>query len=1180
MYGIQDWERSREVRLGLVMYGGVSLAVYENGVAQELHRAVRGEGIYGLIKELIDSDIIVDIVSGTSAGGINGILLSHAIANNRRFADSAKLWREDGDILRLMRSTNDPSTASLLDSEGYYQPRLQQAFQKMTPYDESENSPYQSEVKELDLFVTGTDIDGNVYTVFDDQGHAIDVRDHKAVFQLSYRKDREKNEFDVIKHPVAAEALAKLSRVTSCFPVAFAPVSVTNSVDREEADGLLQSWGKLGRSANFLDGGVLDNKPFSYTIEAIFSRSADRDVNRYLLYVEPDPERFQKNHPKNPPNVLEAAMKALIAIPGYESISADLADINERNRKLALQEELADCVRKDVRWNLGDSCLRGNTDAQEAGMKAVAESDPVRFAIYRQSRLAQLRDRALMGILKNKGNTQWLQDEQREQAELLVKAFGELGMGYLQKNAPRLEDLDVYFRIRRLFHLIYFIKGILWDRPGSRDMSKSQQGACRDLWRHLNHMVQVLEIIRYYMEYMVDEVEISFSSMAASDREDERRQKAFLIWGKVNNCMKQLLLSDGIVIPELAKRDVKGDETKAQRDELNKAARRSRDAFAKLLRVRATKAAATAGEAPFEGRILLQETDLMERDLLLAFEGQVPKEILDEYCRFPHIDSHLFPTELVSGIHAKDRIRTVRLSPIDAKRGLSDQTLADKLCGDQLGHFSGFLKRSWRSNDIMWGRIDTVCQLTECLLTREKVEQACKWPSFAANILPSKLFPHSSDEVNALLDTEIRQLSSWAKKGGPDEEDNKARFDAFLSRFVLAAQREVFAEEAPKIVEDAIGQQVEWNQYAMPIVEREASLISPQPSINFDPTIMGWRTGKEKIDPVLTTVGSEQLATMALGGKQLENFLAKYKVGQESFQDDIPRTVLYEIIFHAAVVLQKCVLAAFPENLRKKIEANWLYLLGLHYPIQFFHSFTRFLRRAPELSKVLVSVSLAVSVGLLTVGIYFRKYLLFDGEDLSLPGAAVFLLFPIGMLAGLYFLLCGYRVRRPGSGVNWFYALKVVAVAAGSIAVLSFLGSSVAVAFGFIRPDTLNGLPTYGWSAGWQGYLIRLAENRADYWITAIPAFLLAAAAPWLIRRDRRPKPSLDDLKAAILFYIPTKVLAELAAGLGVAVTPPPPFTGAFTTNQREDLAAAILLLDRGLVQAKIRQCYPGALPW
>src|SRR5258706_5937536 len=113
----------REVRLGIVLYGGVSLAVYENGVAQELYRAVRGEGVYALLKDLIDSDIVVDIISGTSAGGVNGVMLGYALANDRNFASVADLWHDDGDIEKLLRKKDDQETLSLLNSEEVYQPR-------------------------------------------------------------------------------------------------------------------------------------------------------------------------------------------------------------------------------------------------------------------------------------------------------------------------------------------------------------------------------------------------------------------------------------------------------------------------------------------------------------------------------------------------------------------------------------------------------------------------------------------------------------------------------------------------------------------------------------------------------------------------------------------------------------------------------------------------------------------------------------------------------------------------------------------------------------------------------------------------------------------------------------------------------------------------------------------------
>ncbi|HEX6765263.1 MAG TPA: patatin-like phospholipase family protein, partial [Polyangiaceae bacterium] len=122
---------AHEVRLGLVMYGGVSLAVYINGVANELFRAVRGRGVYKLFKELTDSDITVDVMSGTSAGGVNGILLGFALANEREFAVSTRVWREGADFGSLLRHTNGDDFSSLLDGNDVFERRLEEAFHEM-----------------------------------------------------------------------------------------------------------------------------------------------------------------------------------------------------------------------------------------------------------------------------------------------------------------------------------------------------------------------------------------------------------------------------------------------------------------------------------------------------------------------------------------------------------------------------------------------------------------------------------------------------------------------------------------------------------------------------------------------------------------------------------------------------------------------------------------------------------------------------------------------------------------------------------------------------------------------------------------------------------------------------------------------------------------------------------------
>src|SRR5215472_1769092 len=99
-------EAVQEVRLAIVLYGGVSLAIYINGVVQELLRLVRStaglqtvkgsETVYQKLGRLLEPGVVptqepkdgdpvktkfkIDIISGTSAGGINGIYLAKALA--------------------------------------------------------------------------------------------------------------------------------------------------------------------------------------------------------------------------------------------------------------------------------------------------------------------------------------------------------------------------------------------------------------------------------------------------------------------------------------------------------------------------------------------------------------------------------------------------------------------------------------------------------------------------------------------------------------------------------------------------------------------------------------------------------------------------------------------------------------------------------------------------------------------------------------------------------------------------------------------------------------------------------------------------------------------------------------------------------------------------------------------
>jgi patatin-related protein len=117
---------TKELRLAVVCYGGVSLAIYMHGTTKELHRLVKAsalldrdardddyqpsERVYrDLLLELTEKHpekvrtrAVVDIVAGTSAGGINGVYLAKAVAHNRSQDALRNLWLDKGDIGKIM----------------------------------------------------------------------------------------------------------------------------------------------------------------------------------------------------------------------------------------------------------------------------------------------------------------------------------------------------------------------------------------------------------------------------------------------------------------------------------------------------------------------------------------------------------------------------------------------------------------------------------------------------------------------------------------------------------------------------------------------------------------------------------------------------------------------------------------------------------------------------------------------------------------------------------------------------------------------------------------------------------------------------------------------------------------------------------------------------------------------
>src|SRR2546425_8288932 len=176
---------------------------------------------------------VVDILSGTSAGGINGIFLAKALANGQDMEQLKDLWVTEGDIETLINdkrsiekplSLQDPPP-SLLNSERMYY-ELLKAFDGMAkPGEERPETALSPYVDELDLFVTSTDLQGVVLPIHlsDD---LVYERRHRNVLHFVYSSpdvsgdDEPRNDFHAKYNPFLAYA----ARCTSSFPFAFEPM--------------------------------------------------------------------------------------------------------------------------------------------------------------------------------------------------------------------------------------------------------------------------------------------------------------------------------------------------------------------------------------------------------------------------------------------------------------------------------------------------------------------------------------------------------------------------------------------------------------------------------------------------------------------------------------------------------------------------------------------------------------------------------------------------------------------------------------------------------------------------------------------------------------------------------------------------------------------------------------------
>ncbi len=114
--------RQKELRLALICYGGVSLAIYMHGITKEVWKLAQASrdfhdgqkvdscsrGIYYDILQWMENEtgtklrVLPDIIAGASAGGINGIFLSQALISGQSLEPLTDMWLKNADVDTLL----------------------------------------------------------------------------------------------------------------------------------------------------------------------------------------------------------------------------------------------------------------------------------------------------------------------------------------------------------------------------------------------------------------------------------------------------------------------------------------------------------------------------------------------------------------------------------------------------------------------------------------------------------------------------------------------------------------------------------------------------------------------------------------------------------------------------------------------------------------------------------------------------------------------------------------------------------------------------------------------------------------------------------------------------------------------------------------------------------------------
>jgi predicted acylesterase/phospholipase RssA len=368
----------RELRLALVFNGGVSLAVWMGGVAREIDRFrtafYRDPPLepYRALLDTVQTEVLADVIAGTSAGGINGAMLAYAVGNGRALEGASDeairdVWERLGQIRELLHRDHPPTAA--LDDEYLFQ-GCADVFDTLAAHAPALSGAPTA----VRLTVTATDCAGYPIAV-----DGVDARDHRLEMRFHATRPPENDEILLspqlraaiaevvpppgpklwpfprlsqpardLRGPDAGKLLARATRSTASFPIAFAPselplaggvaalagdqTGLTATPSMRDVITTRVDGDVLGDrpSRYVVDGGIWDNAPFEAVLRSIDRAPSARAVDRRLVYViytdEAPPTTPAAGGADQPPELIGSIVHTLTG-PSNVSFANDLERI-------------------------------------------------------------------------------------------------------------------------------------------------------------------------------------------------------------------------------------------------------------------------------------------------------------------------------------------------------------------------------------------------------------------------------------------------------------------------------------------------------------------------------------------------------------------------------------------------------------------------------------------------------------------------------------------------------------------------------------------------------------------------------------------------------------------------------------------------------------------------------------